>query len=118
MKFHKKEGRIATVTAVRPPARFGGLTLKGSRIVKFQEKPQLGEGWINGGYFVFEPEIFDYIANDEIILERDPLEKLVKDNQLVAYRHNEFWQCMDTIRDVSALNALWDQGMPPWKIWK
>jgi glucose-1-phosphate cytidylyltransferase len=116
--FHKKEGKIATVTAVRPPARFGGLTFEGNRVVRFQEKPQLGEGWINGGFFVVEPEIKEYIKNDETIFEREPLERLAQEGELVAYRHDNFWQCMDTIRDVHILNSMWEQNKSPWKVWE
>jgi glucose-1-phosphate cytidylyltransferase len=116
LNFHKKEGKIATVTAVRPPARFGGLTFEGNRVVRFQEKPQLGEGWINGGFFVLEPEIKEYIKNDETIFEKEPLERLAEEGELVAYRHDNFWQCMDTIRDVHVLNSMWEQNKSPWKV--
>ena len=118
LNFHKKEGKIATVTAVRPPARFGGLTFEGNRVVRFQEKPQLGEGWINGGYFVLEPEIKEYIRNNETIFEKEPLERLAEEGELVAYRHDNFWQCMDTIRDVHVLNSMWEQNKSPWKVWE
>ncbi len=115
--FHKSHGKLATVTAVRPPARFGGLAFDGDLVCKFTEKPQIGEGWINGGFFVFEPQVLDYIAGDETLLEREPLERLAQDGQLVAYRHNDFWQCMDTLRDLRLLESLWQSGRPPWKIW-
>lgn len=118
LNFHKKEGKIATVTAVRPPARFGGLTFEGNRVVRFEEKPQLGEGWINGGFFVLEPEIKEYIRNDETIFEKEPLERLAEEGELVAYRHDNFWQCMDTIRDVHVLNSMWEQNKSPWKVWE
>jgi glucose-1-phosphate cytidylyltransferase len=112
--FHKRHGRLATMTAVRPPARFGALTLDGNRVQKFLEKNQVGEGWINGGFFVLEPGVLDYIQGDDTVFEHGPLERLAADGQLVAYQHSGFWQCMDTLRDVRALNALWDGGQPPW----
>lgn len=117
--FHKKHGKIATVTAVRPPARFGGIKLAPQgQVETFLEKPQIGEGWINGGFFVFEPEIFDYIEGDQTILESHVLENLAKEGQLFAYEHNDFWQCMDTLRDKRLLESLWQEGKAPWKIWK
>ena len=115
IEFHKSHGKIATVTAVHPTARFGGITLNGNQIAEFKEKQQGGEGLINGGFFVFEPEIFDYLENDETILERSPLEKLANDRQLMAYKHSSFWQCMDTIRERNLLEELWTSGIPPWK---
>jgi len=115
VEFHKSHGKIATVTAVHPTARFGGITLNGNQIAEFKEKQQGGEGLINGGFFVFEPEIFDYLENDETILERSPLEKLANDRQLMAYKHSSFWQCMDTIRERNILEELWSSGIPPWK---
>lgn len=117
LAFHEASGRLATITAVRPPARFGGLTIAGDRVHSFEEKPQIGEGWINGGYMVFEPEIVDYIEDDRTILERSPLERLAAEGQLSAYRHEDYWQCMDTIRDLTALRELWDSGQAPWKTW-
>lgn len=115
--FHKAHGRIATVTAVRPPARFGGLIFSGDQITEFTEKPQIGEGWINGGFMVFEPGIFDYLEGDDSSLEVDALERLAREGQLMAYRHEGFWQCMDTLRDKRLLEALWHQKQAPWKIW-
>ncbi|MEQ1857946.1 MAG: glucose-1-phosphate cytidylyltransferase [Longimicrobiales bacterium] len=115
--FHESHGRLATVTAVRPPARFGGLDLQGDAVSEFSEKPQTHEGWINGGFFVFEPAVLDYLDDDSTILERKPLEALAKDGELMAYRHDGFWQPMDTIRDKTLLDTLWDQGSPPWKVW-
>jgi len=112
--FHRRHGRLATMTAVRPPARFGALTLDGDRVQKFLEKNQVGEGWINGGFFVLEPGVLDYIQGDDTVFEHGPLERLAADGQLIAYQHSGFWQCMDTLRDVRALNALWDSGQPPW----
>ena len=117
LSFHKAHGKLATVTAVRPPARFGGLTFDGDFVAEFVEKPQIGEGWINGGFFVFEPGIVDYLTGDECILEREPLERLAVERQLVAYRHEGFWQCMDTMRDLQLLNNLWQGGHAPWKVW-
>jgi glucose-1-phosphate cytidylyltransferase len=116
--FHKRHGRLATVTAVRPPARFGGLSLDADMVREFSEKPQTGEGWINGGFFVFEPQVLDYIAGDTTILERDPLERLSRERQLMAYRHEGFWQPMDTIRDRQLLENLWASGEAPWRMWK
>jgi len=119
LRFHRKHGRIATVTAVRPPARFGGLTLNGNDIVlKFAEKPQIGEGWINGGFFVFEPAIFDYLEGDATNLEADALPKVAADGQLAAYRHEGFWQPMDTLREKQLLENLWQSGQKPWKVWE
>lgn len=115
--FHRSHGKLATVTAVRPPARFGGLVFDGDLVAEFTEKPQVGEGWINGGFFVLEPQVLDYIEGDESIWERDPLERLAADKQLVAYKHDGFWQPMDTLRDVRLLNALWQGGDVPWKLW-
>ena len=112
--FHKSHGKIATITAVRPPARFGGLNIFNNKVTDFKEKPQSGEGWINGGFFVCEPSIFNYLKDDNTILERDPLEKLSKDGELMAFKHNDFWQCMDTIRDRDSLQELYDSGNPPW----
>jgi glucose-1-phosphate cytidylyltransferase len=117
VEFHRSHGKIATVTAVRPTARFGGIKFDGNRVMDFKEKPQSGEGWINGGFFIFEPKVFDYLHGDETILEGDPLEKLASDNQLMAYKHDGFWQCMDTIRDKVYLNKLWESGDAPWKTW-
>jgi len=118
LKFHRAHGRLATVTAVRPPARFGGLIFDGDLVSEFTEKPQIGEGWINGGFFVFEPAVFDYLDGDQSSLEADALERLAKDRQLAAYRHEDFWQCMDTLRDKRLLESLWQQGNAPWKVWE
>ncbi len=117
VEFHRSHGKLATVTAVRPPARFGELVLKDDMVCKFSEKPQTGEGWINGGFFVFEPEVFGYLSGDQSILEREPLERLASDGQLVAFRHEGFWHPMDTIRDKQLLESLWAGGRAPWKIW-
>jgi glucose-1-phosphate cytidylyltransferase len=118
LDFHRSHGKLATVTAVRPPARFGSLELDGDgAVTEFSEKPQLGEGWINGAFFVLEPGIFEYIDGDMTQWEREPLERLAGDGQLVAYRHESFWQCMDTLRDKVLLEELWATEHPPWKIW-
>ncbi len=116
LAFHRKHGKLATVTAVRPPARFGGLVFDGDLVREFTEKPQVGEGWINGGFFVMEPGVLDYIQGDQTYLEREPLERLAKDGQLVAFRHDGFWQCMDTLRDLKLLESLWESGRAPWKV--
>ena len=119
LEFHRSHGRVATVTAVRPPARFGGLLFDGdSMVTQFTEKPQIGEGWINGGYLVFEPAIFNYIEGDQTTLEADALERLAADKQLAAFRHEGFWQCMDTLRDKNLLESLWRGGEPPWRVWE
>ena len=113
--FHRKHKRIATVTAVRPPARFGGLALEGYCVTRFTEKPQAGEGWINGGFFVFEKGIFDFLDGDDCVLEREPLERLSAAGELVAFKHDGFWQPMDTLRDKQALEAFWASGKAPWR---
>lgn len=117
LAFHRAQGRIATVTAVRPPARFGGLVFDGDLVAEFTEKPQVGEGWINGGFMAFEPAVFDYLEGDQTNLEADVLERLAADRQLAAYRHEGFWQCMDTLRDKRLLDGLWSAGRAPWKLW-
>lgn len=118
LAFHKSHGKLATLTAVRPTARFGHLNLEGNNIVKFSEKPQTSEGWINGAFFVLEPEVFDYIEGDHTQWEKDPLEQIAKDGELMAYLHNSFWQCMDTLRDKVLLESLWQKGNAPWKTWE
>jgi glucose-1-phosphate cytidylyltransferase len=118
LAFHRRHGRLATLTAVRPPARFGALELAGDFVERFSEKPQTGDGWINGGYFVLEPEVLGYIAGDQTIFEHGPLTRLAEDGQLAAYRHEGFWHCMDTLRDVRLLNAMWSDGRAPWAVWK
>jgi len=117
LEFHRSHGKLATLTAVRPPARYGRLFLEGDRVSLFDEKPQIGEGWINGAFFVLEPEIFDYIEGDETQWEMEPLERLAADNQLIAYRHESYWQCMDTLREKHLLELLWESGKAPWKVW-
>jgi glucose-1-phosphate cytidylyltransferase len=116
LEYHRSHGRLATLTAVRPPARFGHLQLDGGQVAEFSEKPQTGEGWINGAFFVCEPGVFDYIEGDETQWEREPLERLAKDGELMAYRHAGFWQCMDTLRDKKLLEKLWESGAPPWRV--
>jgi glucose-1-phosphate cytidylyltransferase len=116
LRFHRRHGLLATVTAVRPPARFGGLRLAGDLVAEFVEKSQIGEGWISGGFFVLEPSVLDHIKGDDTIFEREPLERLARDGQLAAYRHTGFWQCMDTMRDVRLLEGLWQSDRAPWKI--
>ena len=117
LKFHKKHKKIATVTAVRPPIRFGELQLKNNNLVKkFEEKPQLKSGWINGGFFVLNYRVFDYIANDKTLFEREPMEKLAKDNNLVAYKYNGFWKCVDTLKDKIYLENLYKNDKKKWKI--
>ena len=114
LKFHKSHGKIATVTAVRPPVRFGELIIYDNKVEEFTEKPQAGKGWINGGFFVFNKEIFNYIEDDSIMLEREPLEKLSKMGELMAYKHDDFWQCMDTIREKEILEGLLNSNSAPW----
>lgn len=116
LAFHRAHGRLATLTAVRPPARFGGLVLDGEQITRFTEKPQAGEGWINGGFLVFEPGVFEHLRHDSS-LEADVLEGLAAAGQLMAWRHEGFWQCMDTLRDKRLLEGLWERGRAPWKVW-
>lgn len=114
LKFHEAHGKLATVTAVRPPARFGHLEIDGDQVVEFSEKPQTREGWINGAFFVLEPQVLDYIDDDTTHFEREPMERLAQDGQLMAYRHDGFWQCMDTLRDKVLLDRLWNEGDAPW----
>jgi glucose-1-phosphate cytidylyltransferase len=118
LKFHRAHGKLATLTAVRPPARYGYLELDQGKVTDFSEKNQLKEGWINGAFFVLEPEIFDYIEGDETQWEREPLERLARDGQLMAYQHTSFWQCMDTLREKHILETLWESGRAPWKVWE
>jgi glucose-1-phosphate cytidylyltransferase len=115
--FHRSHGRLATITAVRPPARFGNIQFDGSLVSEFTEKPQIGEGWINGGFMVLEPGVFAYLDRDSNSLESDVLERLSADHQLGAYQHSGFWQCMDTLRDVRLLENLWQSGTAPWRVW-
>lgn len=117
LAFHRAHGKLATITAVRPPARFGALVFDGDKVTNFVEKSQANEGWINGGFFVLEPKVLDYIDSDAMMFEQKPLERLAAEGQLMAYRHDGFWQCMDTLRDMKLLNNLWDTGKAPWKVW-
>ncbi len=117
LAFHESHGKLATITAVRPPARFGGLTLEGDLVRRFDEKPQVGEGWINGGFMVLEPEVAKLIHGDDTIFERAPLERLADDEQLTVFRHDAFWQCVDTVRDLTVLREVWANGVAPWKTW-
>ena len=117
IKFHKKQGKLVTLTATQPPGRFGALNLDGINVMSFQEKPQGDGGWINGGFFVLSPKILDYLTDDCTIWEREPMEQLAKEGQLSAYFHSGFWQPMDTLRDKVHLEDLWDSGKAPWKIW-
>ncbi len=119
MKFHREQGAFATLLAVQPPGRFGAFTLSddNSKIDHFREKPRGDDAWINGGFFVVEPEVFDYIDGDSTVWEQEPLSRLARDNQLSAYKHDGFWQSMDTLRDKHVLEELWDSGNPPWRIW-
>ncbi len=117
VKFHCKQNTLATVTAIQPTGRFGALDVNNDKIVRFEEKPQLNESWINGGYFVLSPKVLDYIEGDLTIWERDPIEKLAKEGQLSAYKHSGFWKPMDTLRDKNVLEELWQSEKAPWKIW-
>ncbi|CUS03385.2 Glucose-1-phosphate cytidylyltransferase [Candidatus Promineifilum breve] len=117
LAFHRHHGRLITMTAVRPPARYGHMEFDGDRIREFTEKPQTAEGWINGAFFVVEPQVFDYIDGDDTQFEKGPLERLAAEGELMAYKHDGFWQCMDTRRDKFVLEKLWDSGEAPWKTW-
>ena len=117
LKFHQAHGKLATVTTVRPPARFGQIHIEGGRVDRFSEKPQTGEGWINGGFFVLSRKVLDYIDSDETLWEREPMERLAADGQLMAFQHEGFWQPMDTLREKRLLEDLWASGQAPWKVW-
>lgn len=114
LAFHRSHGKLATITAVRPPARYGHLVIVDGKVESFTEKPQLGEGWINGAFFVLEPKVLDYISGDDVMWEGEPLEHLARDSQLMAYEHHGFWQCMDTLREKKILEDLFDSGDAPW----
>jgi glucose-1-phosphate cytidylyltransferase len=118
LAFHRRHGKLATLTAVRPTARFGHLEMQGDQVVEFSEKPQTAEGWINGAFFVLEPSVFDYIDGDNTHWEKEPLERLARDGQLMAYRHTQFWQCMDTLREKRYLEGLWAGEAAPWRTWE
>ena len=115
--FHRKEGRLATMTAIQPPSKYGVIAFEGHRIVDFQEKPVGEGGWINGGFFVLSPKVIDYIDDDSVPWEHDPMRRLVSDGQLSAYFHKGFWQCMDTLRDKNLLEGMWESGEAPWRVW-
>jgi glucose-1-phosphate cytidylyltransferase len=117
LQFHRSHGKLVTVTAVRPPARFGSVECDGDLVSRYAEKPQVGEGWINGGFFVIEPGAVEYIKGDSTAWEGEPMERLAADGQLIAYRHEGFWHCMDALRDVRELEALWQTGKAAWKLW-
>lgn len=117
LKFHRSHGKLATLTAVRPTARYGHLELDEDQIKEFSEKPQAAEGWINGAFFVLEPKVFEYIDGDNMMWEKQPLENLARDGQLMAYKHGSFWQCMDTLREKHILETYWKSENPPWKVW-
>lgn len=117
LDFHRSHGKLATLTAVRPPARYGHLTFSGDRITSFTEKPQIGEGWINGAFFVLEPGVHDFIESDNVMFEHAPLSSLAAAGELMAYRHNSFWQCMDTMREKQILEDYWASNHAPWKVW-
>ena len=117
VKFHKNSGLIGTVTAIQPPGRFGALQIKNNLIEKFVEKPKGDSNWVNGGFFVFEPKLFEFIKNDQTVLEKEPLEQLSTLNQLGVFKHNGFWQSMDTLREKEYLENLWIQNNAPWKVW-
>src|SRR5262249_61619846 len=117
----RRHARLRTAPAVPPPARFGELLVSDDaadpRVLDFAEKPQVRQGWINGGFFVLEPKVLDYIDNDDTSWQSEPLERLTREGQLMAYRHDGFWQCMDTVRDLDLLKSLWSSGKAPWKVW-
>lgn len=117
LAFHRAHGKLCTLTAVHPPARYGHIEIAGDQITEFTEKPQAAEGWINGAFFVMEPEIAEYIDDDSTLFEREPLERLAAEGQLMAYKHTDFWACMDTMRDKVMLERLWATGDAPWRNW-
>jgi glucose-1-phosphate cytidylyltransferase len=117
LAFHREQGTMATVTAVRPPARFGALESDGTKVMRFKEKPAGGDAWINGGFFVLSPKVLDYIDGDDTLWEHEPVERLAHEGELSAYHHEGFWQAMDTLRDKTALEELWASGNAPWKVW-
>jgi len=117
IRFHKKENRLATVTSCIPPQKYGVLEIKENKVISFKEKPPMEEVWVNGGFFVLEPQIFEYLENDSTIWEKEPMEGLVKNNQLSAYKHHGFYQHMDTIKEKNLLNKLWQEEKAKWKVW-
>ena len=118
LEFHRRHGKTATVTTVRSPARFGRIGFMGDRVTDFYEKPESGEGWINGGYFVLNRKALDYIEGDETVWEHGPVDRLARDGELMGYRHHGFWSCMDTLKEKNILEEMWNTGTPPWAIWK
>ena len=118
LRFHREHGKLATVTSVRPPARFGNLGFEGDRVTNFYEKPTNGETWINGGYFVLDRRAIDYVTGDDCVWEKEPVESMVRDGQMMAYRHRGFWSCMDTLKEKTILEEMWDTGDAPWKVWE
>lgn len=117
LQFHRSHGRLATMTAIRPESRYGIIDLQGDQVLSFREKSQQDVGWINGGFMVLDPKVLDYVAGDHVMFEREPMEQLAADGELMCFRHDGFWQCMDTLRDKQKLDALWESGNAPWKIW-
>ncbi|MCC6189489.1 MAG: glucose-1-phosphate cytidylyltransferase [Anaerolineales bacterium] len=117
LRFHQSHGKLATVTTVRAPSRFGRIRFEGDQVVEFYEKPEHAEGWISGGFFVLQPEVLEYVNGDEAVWEREAIERLTYDGQLVGYRHHGFWSCMDTLKEKNYLEELWASGRAPWKIW-
>ena len=117
LEFHRSHGKLATMTSVRSPARFGRISFEGDRVTEFFEKPQAGEGWINGGFFILNAKSLDYIDGDETIWERDPIERLAHEGHMMGFRHDGFWSCMDTLKEKQYLEGLWQSGKAPWKMW-
>lgn len=117
LTFHKSHGKLATMTAIRPESRYGIIDLKGDQVLSFREKSQQDVGWINGGFMVLEPQVLDYVEGDHVMFEREPMEQLAADGELMCFRHDGFWQCMDTLRDKQKLDGLWESGKAPWKLW-
>lgn len=117
LQFHNAHGKLATVTAVRTPARFGRMAFQGDRVTEFYEKPESGEGWINGGFFVLNAKVLDYIENDQTSWEHGPIDQLSREGQMVGYLHRGFWSCMDTLKEKNMLESLWNSGNAPWKVW-
>lgn len=118
LAFHRSHGKLATMTAIRPESRYGIIDLEGDQVMSFREKSQQDVGWINAGFMVLDPKVLDYVADDTVMFEREPMEKLAADGQLMCYRHEGFWQCMDTLRDKQKLDGLWESGKAPWKLWE
>ena len=115
LKFHKTHGKMATITTIQPEGRFGYIDVDGDQVVSFREKSEHDTGWINAGFMVLEPEVLDYIEDDSSVFEREPMEKIASENQMMCYKHVGFWQCMDTLRDKEKLEKLWKSGNAPWK---